>query len=60
LTEKDVYEMIDKFNKKYHGEIKFSQKIIEILSFTSRYWDRNLLTELYQSLFVIRLKKGRK
>ena len=52
--------MVDKFNKKYNGEIKFSQKIIEILSFTSMYWDRNLLTELYQSLFVIRLKKGRK
>jgi len=46
--------MIVEFNQKYKQHLEVSKKLVEYLSLSSRYWNPQLIFELYTGIFAFR------
>ena len=60
MEEEDIKRLLKEFNEKHDEDLKLTERLVEYLSFSSRYWDKALIKELYMSLFMMKVKKSKK
>ena len=60
MDEEMIVRLVKDFNQKYGEDLRLPGRLIEYLAFSSRYWDRDLIKELYMSLFMMKVKKSKK
>ena len=60
MDEEMIVRLVKDFNQKYGEDLRLPVRLIEYLAFSSRYWDRGLIEELYMSLFMMKVKKSKK
>ena len=48
-----IVEEVDKFKSEFNIDLTISEKLIEYLSFSSKYWNPDHIDELYRAIYAI-------